>query len=90
MCPRVCAGGAADGNDTDGADSDDNDNDSDDENEDEDEYIPEAIVGHRGVGKARRYLVRWEGYDEDEDTWEPHANLEGVEVFERYIDRLNA
>ena len=34
-----------------------------------------AIVAERGVGGAKRYRVRWTGYREQDDTWEPLSHL---------------
>ena len=41
-------------------------------------YKVKRIVGFRITGdKSRMYLVRWKGYDSDDDTWEPvHRLLE--------------
>ena len=38
-----------------------------------------AIVGKKRVGRGWRYLVRWEGYGPDDDTWEPLSNLGGCQ-----------
>ncbi|KAJ9518316.1 hypothetical protein QJQ45_010208 [Haematococcus lacustris] len=40
-------------------------------------YEVEKLLAHRGVraGKARGYLVKWQGYDESYNTWEPRNNL---------------
>merc|ERR1712025_907094 len=44
------------------------------------EYEVEKIVDKRIVGKVVEYLVKWKGWDNDEDrTWEPLNNLEGSE-----------
>src|SRR6266436_3986086 len=39
----------------------------------EDEYEVEQIKNHRRHGRARRlqYLVKWKGYPESDNTWEP-------------------
>ncbi|KAJ9521460.1 hypothetical protein QJQ45_008872 [Haematococcus lacustris] len=40
-------------------------------------YEVEKLLAHRGVraGRARGYLVKWLGYDDSYNTWEPRNNL---------------
>jgi hypothetical protein len=38
-------------------------------------YEVERIIAARGAGRARQYLVKWEGWSEAENTWEPRSNL---------------
>jgi hypothetical protein len=38
-------------------------------------YEVEAILAKRRVGKSWQYLVKWKGYDETENTWEPLAHV---------------
>ncbi|GAA5948164.1 hypothetical protein JCM3765_007137 [Sporobolomyces pararoseus] len=49
---------------------------SSDEGEDE-IYVVEAIVASRYDGLARqwRYQIKWQGYSDEEMTWEPASNL---------------
>ncbi|KAJ9532480.1 hypothetical protein QJQ45_010495 [Haematococcus lacustris] len=45
--------------------------------DDSPQYEVERIVNHRHVraGKAKEYLVKWKGYDDSDNTWEPAGNL---------------
>jgi len=53
--------------------------------DDGDFYTPERIVGKRGKGNSRQYLVRWVGFPPEEDTWEPLKNLSLVpQLIEQY------
>lgn len=45
------------------------------ENDEEDVYVIEKIVRHRRKNKQYLYLVRWENYGPEDDTWEPHDEL---------------
>jgi Chromo (CHRromatin Organisation MOdifier) domain len=38
-------------------------------------YEVEKIVRSQKVGKGTYYLVKWKGYPESENTWEPEKNL---------------
>lgn len=67
-------------------------NDSDtsgDANLSEDEYIVEKIIDKRVWHGKVKYLVKWDGYDTDEATWEPLENLEtaklAVEMYEQSV-----
>jgi hypothetical protein len=55
--------------------------------EGEAEYEVEQIIDKRQKGKKIEYLVKWKGYNHDENTWEPKKNLanasEILQEFER-------
>jgi hypothetical protein len=34
------------------------------------------------------YLVKWEGYDDTENSWEPYKNVKKLDKFEEYITSL--
>lgn len=51
-------------------------------------YEVERIVGKRKNKKGKmEYLVRWRGYDFEEDTWEPEANLASCIEFIKEFNR---
>lgn len=57
-------------------DDDEGDDDDDDDDDDQgEEYDVEALRDHRFVSKTGTYefLVKWVGYDESENTWEPEV-----------------
>jgi len=56
---------------------------------DEEEYEVEKIVDHQGKGKTFEYRIRWRGYSEDDDTWEPPGNINnaGLKVHQYWEQR---
>jgi len=44
--------------------------------EDDNVYNVEAIVGYRRKNGRKEYLIKWKGYSEEENTWEPESNLD--------------
>jgi len=56
---------------------------------DKDEYIVEQIVEYRGNPKGKRSLlefrVRWQGYDDTEDTWLPYRNVRDLIALDTFI-----
>jgi chromobox protein 1 len=42
------------------------------------EYEVERIINHKIERGMTLWLVRWKGYTEDDDTWEPDGNLENA------------
>ena len=47
--------------------------------EEQGEYKVEAILQKRRQAGKTQYLIKWEGYDESDNTWEPIENLAGCE-----------
>eukprot|EP00308_Calcidiscus_leptoporus_P007580 CAMPEP_0119391730 /NCGR_PEP_ID=MMETSP1334-20130426/118278_1 /TAXON_ID=127549 /ORGANISM="Calcidiscus leptoporus, Strain RCC1130" /LENGTH=79 /DNA_ID=CAMNT_0007414455 /DNA_START=32 /DNA_END=268 /DNA_ORIENTATION=- len=42
--------------------------------EKEDVYVVEKLLQSRHTASGVEYLVKWEGYENDESTWEPEEN----------------
>ena len=51
------------------------------------EFEVEKILGHKYVTKTKltMFLVKWEGYSDEHNTFEPASNLEHCSVFHKYI-----
>jgi transposase InsO family protein len=45
------------------------------ETEEDNVFQVERIIAHRGNNHQKEFLVKWLGYDETENTWEPETNL---------------
>ena len=52
-------------------------------------YVVDYILGHKGHGDDRTYLVRWKGYGPEADTWEPVANFHTDECIKDYLAKIN-
>jgi chromobox protein 1 len=51
------------------------------------EYEVESILAKRVTKNRTEYLVKWKGYEEDENTWEPVANLHCSDKITEFIHR---
>ena len=52
------------------------------------EYAVESILDHwrENPGKkGLKFLVRWKGYSQEDDTWEPYSVVKDLEVLEKYL-----
>ena len=55
----------------------------------EEEYIVEKILDKKKMNGIYKYKVKWEGYSENECTWEPRENLSNVKyLIEEYENSL--
>lgn len=53
-------------------------------------YEVEAILNHKDTKNARSYLIRWEGYGSDDDTWEKAENLKCPTLLTNYIRSIKS
>merc|ERR1712228_172201 len=56
----------------------------------EEEYTVEKILDKRTRGGKTEYLIKWEGYPDSENTWEPDENLDCPEIISAFEDKLKA
>ena len=55
------------------------------EGEEEDaEYKVEAILEVKKVRGKPQYLIKWEGYEDDENSWEPEDNLDCQDLLDAF------
>ena len=48
----------------------------------------ETILDHKGKSSRRQYLIKWKGYDETENSWEPRRNIDDGPLLQEYEERL--
>lgn len=48
------------------------------------EYEVEAVVGSKTVKGQTKYLIRWKGFEESDDTWEPEETLNCSELIREF------
>ncbi len=50
------------------------------------EYEVKHLINHRCHGKSRmlQYFVKWKGYPESNNTWEPVQNIHAPDLLEKY------
>ncbi len=52
--------------------------------EGEAEYEVEAIQAHRYQRCKLQYLIKWKGYPESDNTWEPADNVQVPQLIRKY------
>lgn len=48
------------------------------------EFEVEAIIADKMIKRKKHYLVRWKGYDENHDSWQPKQNLNCPDILDKY------
>jgi hypothetical protein len=50
------------------------------------EYEVEKVLGHRTYGwwKKKQYLIKWKGYSEAHNSWEPEKNVNTLDLVKEY------
>ncbi|SAM05897.1 hypothetical protein [Absidia glauca] len=67
----------------------DDDNDKDFDELSDNEYEVERVMDHRQDGSETEYLIKWKGYDNSFNTWEPEENiLSATSLVKEYFANL--
>ena len=57
------------------------------------EFFIESIIKHKGKKGSKRsqfhFLIKWAGYDDDKNTWEPYANIRDTTICHDYLRANN-
>jgi len=48
------------------------------------EYVVDSIIGERSINDKIEYLVKWAGYDDKDNTWEPYEHVADTEALDRW------
>ena len=51
----------------------------------EETFIVETVLEHRRAGRTWEFLIKWEGYGDDDNSWEPRSNLPHNTVLTAYL-----
>lgn len=63
---------------------DDTEDDGENDGNSDSEYVLERIVSVKRSGRGYSFLVKWQGFPEDQNTWEPERNIQDTAAYQKY------
>lgn len=51
------------------------------------EFEVEKLLNHRGSKGKREFLVRWKGFNSEEDSWQKEQNLSCPKILKQYLEQ---